>query len=386
MRVNVIHMSFLYSGGGERVVLEQARHLRERGHEVRVYAPIIRWDRCFPELLREIYPEHIIKPFPTPIFREASAMLMSALLPYGIRKLADCDILLCHSQPSMWIGYKINKLLGIPYVGYLHQLTTFIHKRPEIGENWASQSDFLLLEGLLGVFGRKVARHLDKMCHTNASRLIFNSVWTRKRFEQEYEVSGDVCYPSVNSSMLVAGNGERDETIITASRHYPWKRIDLGLRLLNMISHKPQFLVVGEYTNHTAHLKNVVRQLHLESQVNFTGFVTNTMLLRFLKRSLAYVQTSICEPFGLGPVESQCCGTPAVVWGDAGVAETVLDGETGFHAKPYDLRDYADKLESLLTPSDMWRRMSRDAKVWASSFSWDSHMDLLESVLADSIK
>lgn len=95
----------------------------------------------------------------------------------------------------------------------------------------------------------------------------------------------------------------------------------------------------------------------------------------------AYMQTSIYEPFGLSPVEAQWYGTPAVVWNDGGVKETVLDGETGFHAKAYDLADFAQKVDVLLSDDQTWRRMSRNAKTWASSFNWDSHIDKLEAVL-----
>jgi glycosyltransferase involved in cell wall biosynthesis len=70
-----------------------------------------------------------------------------------------------------------------------------------------------------------------------------------------------------------------------------------------------------------------------------------------------------------------------VVWGDAGVKETVQDGETGYHAKPYDVKDFAGKVDILLSDQERWRTMSRNAKVWASRFTWDSHIDLLEGVL-----
>ena len=143
LKINIVHMGFFYSGGGERVALEQARLLRERGHDVEVFSPIIRWDKSFPDLLSEVHPDRIVPPFPLPFpFREASAMLASVVIPFRFRDLADCDILLCHSQPSMFLGYRSKILFGTPYVGYLHQLTTFIHKRPEMAGNWASDANF----------------------------------------------------------------------------------------------------------------------------------------------------------------------------------------------------------------------------------------------------
>ena len=381
MKIHIIHMGFLYSGGGERVVLQQTRLLRQRGHVVRLFSPIIRWEKSFPRMLRETKPETIVPHFPLPLpFRDASAMIASAIIPFRMREMADCDILLCHSQPSMWLGYRANKLFGTPYVGYLHQLTTFIHQRPEAAGNWATKGDFLVLDGLLGVFARPIARHLDRLCHKGATRLLFNSAWTKSLFEQEYGLSGDVCYPGIE---VPSSRSEpfRQNMVITASRHYPWKRIDLAFHVLKRLKAEPQLVVAGEETSHTRTLKQIATELGIANRVYFTGFIDDRELFSTYAHAKAYVQTSIREPFGLGPLEAQSYGAPAVVWGDAGVKETVLHGETGFHAKPYCLEDFAAKLDLILNDNQRRSRMSRTAQIWASTFSWETHVDTLEGVL-----
>ena len=386
MKINIVHMGFFYSGGGERVAIEQARGLRKRGHEVKILAPIIHWDKCYPEMLAEVKPDRLVPSLPIAFpFREGAGMIASAVIPFGIRKLSDCDILLCHSQPSMWLGYRINKLLGKPYVGYLHQLTTFIHKRPEIAGEWASSEDFLLLDGLLGVFGKSIARHLDKLCHIEAAKLLFNSRWTKKRFEEEYGITGSVCYPGINTSPTPETE-KRQNQLIIASRHYPWKRIDLAFSILKLLKAKtPQLLVTGRETAYTKFLKSAAAESGVAEHVAFTGYVDDGRLAESFSQSKAYLQTSVEEPFGLSPIEAQSYGTPAVVWNDAGVKETVKDNETGFHAKAYDIRDFAEKLDVLLTDNEAWQRMSRTAREWASSFNWDTHLDILENALEEEL-
>ena len=375
-------MGFVYSGGGERVVLKQAQHLRMRGHSVRVFCPIVRWERSFPEALKQVMPERIVPSFPLPLpFRDASAMIASAVFPFRIREMAKCDILLCHSQPSMWLGYRTNKVYGTPYVGYLHQITTFIHKRPAWAGNWATKGDFLVLDGALGIFGRPAAKHLDRLCHREANRLLFNSNWTRRLFEKEYGVSGEVCYPGIEAP-LKPSESIRENMIITASRHYPWKRIDLAFNVLRYLKKtRPLLMVTGEETSHTPILKEAALRMGVGEQVKFTGFVDDSGLFSLYAHAKAYVQTSINEPFGLGPIEAQSFGTPAVVWGDGGVKETVQDGKTGFHAKPYDLRDFAEKLDAILSNEERRREMSRAAEAWASNFEWETHIEHLERVL-----
>ncbi len=381
MRVNIVHMGFFYSGGGERVAIQQALGLRKRGHTVRVFSPIIYADKSFPDLLAEVSPERLVPHLPLPFpFREGSAMVASAILPLGMMKAADCDVLLCHSQPSMWLGFRLNALRGIPYVGYLHQLTTFIHPRPTIGENWNTE-DFQMLNGLVGGIGRPIARVLDKLCHERAARLLFNSDWTKDLFAKAYGVGGETCYPGIVSHPQMA-QVERRSQIVTSARHYPWKRIDLTFEVLTKLRRaSPDLVVTGKETPYTSVLRSAVRRSGLEDRVTFSGFVPDARLSEIMSESMAYVQTSIQEPFGLSPVEAQSYGLPAVVWGDAGMRETVIDGETGFLAKPYDTEDFAQKLDLVLSDAPLRSRMSREAQEWAARFDWESHLDRLEGAL-----
>ena len=388
MRINIIHMGFLYSGGGERVVIEQALRLRKRGHTVKVFSPIIYPERSYPDLLKQVAPERLVPHLPLPFpFRQGSALLASAILPFGTRKMADCDILLCQSQPSMWIGLRLNKLFGIPYVGYLHQPTTFIYPRPQTAGNWDS-GDFMVLDALLGKAGRPTAKVLDRVCHANASALLFNSEWTKEQFRQNYGLNGLVCYPGIASPRHFFISPQRKNRIVTAARHVQWKRIDLAFKILDLINSKskPRLLVVGKHTEHTPFLQKMASGSASANRIEFTGFLDEPTLASTYAEASAYIQTSINEPFGLAPLEAESYGVPAVVWGDAGVKETVLDGETGFYAKPYDLLDFASKLDTIFSDPIAWWKMSKEAQLWAQKFSWDVHMDTLEETLAVNAK
>jgi glycosyltransferase involved in cell wall biosynthesis len=175
--------------------------------------------------------------------------------------------------------------------------------------------------------------------------------------------------------------------IVIASRHFPWKRIDLAFHILKKLDSKmPRLLVTGEETAHTYVLKEIVKKLGLSQNVHFTGHLADDELFQTYSQARTYMQTSINEPFGMSTIEAQSLGTPAVVWGDAGTKETVLDGETGFHAIPYDMDDFSSKVGILMHDDALWRTMSHNAKIWATSFSWDSHVDLLEAVLDEERK
>lgn len=381
-------MGFFYRGGGEKVVVEQARRLKERGHEVQVFSPIIYWDRTYPEVkalgARRLVP-HLPVPFP---FRESSAMLASALIPFGMERMRDCDILLCHSQPSMWIGFRMNQLYGIPYVGYLHQLTTFINARPGIAGNWETR-DFAVMQTLLGRGPpRAFVRQLDHLCHRKASHLLFNSIHTRGLFRKEYGLYGEVCYPGISTP--VGGRTERNgKRLVMSARQYPWKRIDLALEVVKRLQDtwNPELVVTGSKTALGTSLALLSKSLGIQDRVNFAGEVSPQDLVRLYSEAAAYIQTSVYEPFGMSSLEAQSCGTPAVVWGDAGLRETVVEGKTGYLANPYDIKDFASKVGYLLEDRRAWAEMSVNAKVWAAhpKFSWETHVDTIEKTLESAV-
>ena len=74
--------------------------------------------------------------------------------------------------------------------------------------------------------------------------------------------------------------------------------------------------------------------------------------------------------FGLGSVESLACGTPAVVWGDgAAPTEQIINRINGFHARPYDLKDFAAKLDKSIE-TDFKSKNRKEILESAKKFSY----------------
>src|SRR5256714_14626906 len=74
-RIAVFHCGFTYSGGGERIVIEEVLGLRRRGYDVECYAPTVDQSRCFPDLIGGGRGETVLPPLPRRVpLREAVAM------------------------------------------------------------------------------------------------------------------------------------------------------------------------------------------------------------------------------------------------------------------------------------------------------------------------
>jgi glycosyltransferase involved in cell wall biosynthesis len=82
----------------------------------------------------------------------------------------------------------------------------------------------------------------------------------------------------------------------------------------------------------------------------------------------AVVCTPWYEPFGIVPLEAMACGRPAIVFGEGGGPESVVEGETGLvfrEATPAALRAVVDSLDHV-------RFNSAALRARAESFSRDT--------------
>jgi glycosyltransferase involved in cell wall biosynthesis len=380
-------MGFFYSGGGERTVLSQAAELRRRGFQVSVYASVISGS-CFPELMKGLkiveIAEWVPRSFP---FRNAAGMILSSLSS-PLRELGEHDVVIAHGQPSSWIGMRLKRKYGTPYISYLHQVNRFFKQRRVDQANWGTEKNLMLLN----ILHKKnsVLQSLDRLSVTYADAVLTNSQWIRRQVYEYYGVDTIVCYPGVGPNFLPSSdNGAPAKYILTTNRHYPQKRIDYLLQCMKEIvaEHEDvRCIITGEFTGHTSVLKKLVAKNGLEERVEFTGNISEAQLVQKYRDAYVYTYTSPEEDFGLGPVEAGACGTPAIVWDYAGPRETVIDQVTGFRVKPYDLHEMAEKHIELLEDRVKRDRMGKAAcEHVLKNFTWRTHCDVLENTITDLI-
>lgn len=70
------------------------------------------------------------------------------------------------------------------------------------------------------------------------------------------------------------------------------------------------------------------------ANINFTGWISDATLQRLIAGAIATIYVPRDEDFGMSPVESMSAGKPVIGVAEGGVAETVLDGETGLLLPP----------------------------------------------------
>ena len=101
----------------------------------------------------------------------------------------------------------------------------------------------------------------------------------------------------------------------------------------------------------------------MKVKINFLGRLNTGQILPYYTNASVFAFPAPEEDFGLVPAESLSCGTPVVAWADgAGPTEQVTNGINGFLAKPYNTRDFAEKLDLCISANLKGKNRSRIIK------------------------
>ena len=123
----------------------------------------------------------------------------------------------------------------------------------------------------------------------------------------------------------------------------------------------------------------------LDGKVVLTGFVTGAHKYELLSSSLALLQTSYKEGWGLTVMEAaQLCKT-TIASDVPGLCDSVRDGETGILFPSGDAAACASAMEKIYSDAELRKNLGQNAKRYAESFSWEKSaretLDLLQQTV-----
>jgi glycosyltransferase involved in cell wall biosynthesis/uncharacterized membrane protein YbhN (UPF0104 family) len=401
-RIAVFHCGFTYSGGGERIVIEEVLGLRRRGFEVECYAPTVDASRCYPDLIGEVRVRTFLPQLPRWVpYREALQMAASSLLmPLYAWRLRGIDAIVACNQPSAWIAWWAARLIDVPYVVYLNQPNRLVYPRSIDRETgWVANADYRLLAAIVVRATRFVA-WADRRSVQEADQLLVNGDYIGDIIRGIYRREAVDCpagchvassgFPLPREQRFAGGltiNGYpiRRPYVLLTNRHYPQKRFDLAIRAIQEVRKrhpKVQLVIPGPATSHTASLQALVAELKLDDAVIFLGAIKEDELDRLYEGAAVYVYPAPEEDFGMGVIESMAKGVPVVAWNQAGPTVTVGPG-TGHLAEPLEVDDFAAGITALLDDPASNEATGERAFEWARRFDWERHIDKLETAVIE---
>jgi len=407
MRIALFHLGFFYSGGGEKLVLEEIRGLRALGHEVTCYAPYVDRQGCFPDVPEMADIRTILPPPPSwlPLKDPLWVTLCCLLIPFLALRFRSFDVFLGANQPGPWFAFVLSQILRKPYVIYLAQPLRILHPRAVDLENGIRirEGDAQYISALTRTAGR-IIDWADRMSVRNARAVLVNGDHVSRWIKEVYGIDNQRCaagchpLPSSeldyrsrwNGQLRINGFTLPKPFILLTNRHSPMKRFEYAIWALKAIVRRApdvRLVITGQETEYTDQLKYLVEGLGLSHAVHFVGLVREDDLRRLYQNAAVYVYPSPEEDFGMGVVEAMSCGTPVVAWNNGGPTVTVLDGKTGFLVDPYDTQRFADSLFRLATNPALAERLGRAGHSRAGQFfSYERHHQGLANALRRAVE
>jgi len=348
MKKIILLYDFLKEPGGlERVMATQARYLSQKYSVQNSFSYLDSHSEAFRLFEGVSLISHGI------IFKNQSLRIM---LTFLFPKIKDADLYISHSFMCSTFAYRKKLFYKKPYFVYLHHPPLFLYLPDVERQVWSKAGIYRRIAFFIGKTLGFFLRFLDKKAVCYADKVFVNSLCTQKRIKKIYDIDAEVCYPSISGRFTEVPEKKVEDILrkfklpnqfaLSGGRIIPDKRFDWLLEIFSKFQ-SPLVMVGSIKEEYKQFLMDMVHKLKIE--VYFVGFVSSEELVALYNKASVFCFTAPQEDFGLVPIEAMSCGTPVVAWDDgAGPSETVISGVNGYLAKPYDIEDFAKKIQTLI--------------------------------------
>jgi glycosyltransferase involved in cell wall biosynthesis len=387
IKIVFFHLSYVYSGGGEKLALKEIDLLRQSGYSVDCYAPLVNTEECYPDIIKKFDIKEII-PGLTKLFwkkPEIGVILTCLIFPFISWKFRKYTLVIGANQPAPFFGYILKLFFSIPYIIYLAQPTRIIYPRPvDIKYGIKLKYKMRILPHLINIF-RPLFFWIDLKSITCSNIFMCNGIYMQSILGQIYSRIPIVnpagtqysSQKTINSETFTFRNTQFSKPfLLMSNRHFPHKKFEYAIEALSQLKDENiNLLISGEPTYYTQELKKIIQFYNLSDRVHFLGYATENELESLYANCSIYLYTAPEEDFGMGIIEAMGHGKPVICWDNAGPGKIINNGHDGILATPYRTFEIAHHITELLTNQSLYQKISKNALLSAKEkYSWEQHL------------
>ena len=364
--MKILYFSQLFThtaGGGERVFREYAKYFSEHGDEISVVCQLSNFvSSKYSDI--KIFPisPHVSGFLPTTA--DSFIFFLKGLLK-GFQIISNKKIQLIHSNNflPMLVGSVISKIAGIPHIATLHHV--FTTSRMKVTQP-VNSSVFSL--GLITSVKQAFLSVSLKLAHP---RLIL--VPSKKSLDDirflGYKgrvaiVPNGVALPELKTVRNTNQNSLKPYFLFLG-RHIFYKNLDPVIKAFKIVTSKnpeAKFIVAGDGPM-CYKWKSLVKDLNLEKNVQFVGFISEKEKEVLLMNCTALIFPSVIEGFGLTILEALAMAKPVLVADIEPINELVKPESDGYTVgNYYDEHEWAEKIFSLLNSPKKTEEMGQNGR------------------------
>lgn len=446
MRIAMIFRRLNVKGGTQRQGLSLARALKEKGHEVTLFAIHYNSEQCYPDLLSGFNVVTIPKeerenaknaPYYASVYSR-NPLVEIRNENYQAKKLAEVmngefDVLNPHDQVAYKVAYYYKKtrarsktlqMRGVeerktkPYSSYGEILSDEGNKADE-GFWTRSKKNIPIVWNMNDLPLRRYGYDRTRACDDNFHQPIWKIFiyWLIDTYEKYAFISKMDAIAVVdffNRDLVRKYLGLKAFTVRSGPDfdHFEFKekqpplnnkikmltsgilmvhrRFEDSIRALPLLVKNgidATLTIMGDTDNdkkYYSRLQKIVSDLKLESRVKFLGRVSEANLIKSYHENDVYVFQHHMQSDGLSPFEAAACGMPIVVSKTAGCHEVLRDREDALLIEPKNPEDISKKITELVKNPDLYKKMAKNANAFVrANFSWPKYADGILNVMKE---
>ncbi|RKF79602.1 Alpha-1,3/1,6-mannosyltransferase alg-2 [Golovinomyces cichoracearum] len=351
-------------GGAERLIIDAAVGLQNRGNKVVIYTSHCDPQHCFEEVRAGSLDVRVCgnSIVPASIFSKCSIIcailrqLHVIFLTYFTSELTDL-------KPDVFIVDQLSA--GLPWLAYLHPDTKILF--------YCHFPDLLLTQNRANLWKslyRIPFDYVEKYSMTFADSVVVNSGFTKRIVERVFpnlanDKDIEVIYPCVYNRERKPKNEEKleinlvDRQILLSINRFEKKK-NIGLAIsayAGLNSHVRQgvrLIIAGMRLRQSLGLKTQTIKKSLNSldsledvDVLFLLSISDYIKDILLKSARLLIYTPTNEHFGIVPLEAMLAGVPVLAANTGGPLETVVQGQTGWLCSPDDISRWSEVIQNV---------------------------------------
>ena len=243
---------------------------------------------------------------------------------------------------------KLYKIIGCNFTTYSSSF--FLSKKLktelvyEYHEVWLF--DWIKNKGFFGVFGFAL-EYLSLFLNKNG-KFISVSKFTKNKLIKFgiKEKNIEIVYNPIKIEKSLKNLEKNNFNIFTISRHIKTKNIDVVIKAIYLLKNRIKNikLIIGGKGEDTKRLQNLVKNLGLEKNVKFVGFINEKQKNNYFSKSNLFISASTVEGFGITLIESMSKKVPIICSNIEVFKEINIEGKTGFFFKQKNEKDLSEKI------------------------------------------
>ena len=263
-----------------------------------------------------------------------------------ILKGENVDIVHVRSRVPAWIGLPVAKVFDIPTVSTIHgKFEAYNLLKRAYNKQMLKADEIIAISKFTkSVIERQFPKLLPNISlnviHRGVDTSVFNPInVTQQRIINEAERIG------LPDDLPV---------VMLPARPSSWKGHLILLRALARLEHLQVAIVLlgaGDFnTGYAEMLEKTSVELGLGANVRITTS-SRDMPAALMLADVVVMPSIHPEPFGRIAIEAQAMGRPVIAFDHGGARETILEGKTGWLAKPNDIDSLSENLKTALSIS-----------------------------------